>query len=693
MRRNMMLLAVGILFSGNICRSGGSLQTSNVNHKRYADEFEGADAGAKILAAVNDLPATGGIVDATGLEGPQRITSDIFNGTHKQIHVYLGAATFVIDVDVTIPDGVTITFGQGTLLVASEGKTITYDGIIDAPLEQIFDGSVRITSLRTVMIYPQWFGAKGDGVSDDTVAWQNTLRATSGSSFVTGGNDGNTVVCAAATYRVTSTLLLPRSLHLMGPTRRGVGDPPFALGCTFNAEFAGPLFVARANVRTPYDLLLSNFSIRGAKDRYGEGDGIQLLNIADATLESIVIGNFGRYNINVGSGSDNIHIRDVYSAQAGLANFYIDSSNSTCFRCTADTAKGATNLIATTNASDLSISDGHFESNDGSAIGLDVRGPRVRIVSNLINMTQGGRAVVVNTTNRFPILLIDGNTIAGSGLSPGTIGIDIQSGLQQRVANNVVLGFLTALKVRGDGAIITGNFLEGSETGLDLAGASGIPHIVNGNFISGPQNSILHTTGDRAIYYGNRTDDGTGVYKPPTITAGKPLIVQPEAQAGENSISYLIGSAKYIMGATRFEYQQSMAKVFTSSSQVIRTGIPTAVSFDRIAYNTDNLYEVTNPTRLTAQISGKYLACGSLDFASHSEGARALHIRTNGMDVDDTQMAPLTNGDDTIVKSCTSLVLNAGDYVEVFAVQSSGVGLIIRNNPRGTWFSLQYQGQ
>lgn len=61
---------------------------------RIADVFTGTDASAKIIAAINDLPASGGTVDARGLEGAQAISTSIV--IPKNVTVLLGAATFTV---------------------------------------------------------------------------------------------------------------------------------------------------------------------------------------------------------------------------------------------------------------------------------------------------------------------------------------------------------------------------------------------------------------------------------------------------------------------------------------------------------------------------------------------------------------------------------------------------------------------
>src|SRR5262249_12028967 len=67
---------------------------------RHASRFSGANAGAKIITAIADLPTTGGIVDARGFEGNQVIDSNICSGMSatKQVTLLLGHANFTTTV-------------------------------------------------------------------------------------------------------------------------------------------------------------------------------------------------------------------------------------------------------------------------------------------------------------------------------------------------------------------------------------------------------------------------------------------------------------------------------------------------------------------------------------------------------------------------------------------------------------------
>src|SRR5215813_855444 len=74
----------------------------------FAEQFSGTTAGARISAAIAALPATGGVVDASGLAGDQTISSDIFAGVTKPGELRLGASTFHMTVPLQVPSNWTI---------------------------------------------------------------------------------------------------------------------------------------------------------------------------------------------------------------------------------------------------------------------------------------------------------------------------------------------------------------------------------------------------------------------------------------------------------------------------------------------------------------------------------------------------------------------------------------------------------
>ncbi len=78
--------------------------------------------------------------------------------------------TETCDTNFTVPATMTVKFERGGSFAISNGVTVTFNGQIDAGLWQIFayTGTGILAGTPVVdMFYPQWWGATGDGVTDD----------------------------------------------------------------------------------------------------------------------------------------------------------------------------------------------------------------------------------------------------------------------------------------------------------------------------------------------------------------------------------------------------------------------------------------------------------------------------------------------------------------------------------------------
>lgn len=102
----------------------------------------------------------------------------------------------------------------------------------------------------------------------------------------------------------------------------------------------------------------------------------------------------------------------------------------------------------------------------------------------------------------------------------------------------------------------------------------------------------------------------------------------------------------------------------------------------------------TNSSRITAQVAGPYYVCGAVRFLSNATGDRKAAIRKNsgGSSSGGTRQVGAIHraapGDVTEIPLATIVELGVGDYVELFAFQSSGGALSIEGGESYNWLAV-----
>ena len=139
-------------------------------------------------------------------------------GTVGKKTLLVSTGTWQISNSIVIPPNVTLKFEPGAVLDIAQNKTIDVNGFIEAGKYQIFSGSGTVHVRGYVdALYPQWWGAKGDGVTDDTAAVQaciNSSVSSNGVFSVYGGDMffKHTIKFPSGVYRVTSELSPNKSM-------------------------------------------------------------------------------------------------------------------------------------------------------------------------------------------------------------------------------------------------------------------------------------------------------------------------------------------------------------------------------------------------------------------------------------------------------------------------------------------------
>tara|TARA_R100000656_G_C3955521_1_gene129098 strand:- start:253 stop:2526 length:2274 start_codon:yes stop_codon:yes gene_type:complete len=106
-------------------------------------------------------------------------------GAGAKYTLLIKRGTWVMDSNRAIPSNVQLLFEMGSIFSISSGVTITYNNSqIIAPIVQIFllSGTGKFVFSGSIeVVYPQWWGAVGDGTTDDTIAFTAMFACGAGS--------------------------------------------------------------------------------------------------------------------------------------------------------------------------------------------------------------------------------------------------------------------------------------------------------------------------------------------------------------------------------------------------------------------------------------------------------------------------------------------------------------------------------
>ena len=132
----------------------------------------------------------------------------------------------------------------------------------------------------------------------------------------------------------------------------------------------------------------------------------------------------------------------------------------------------------------------------------------------------------------------------------------------------------------------------------------------------------------------------------------------------------------FLLNPPRVCAYQSAASAFAVS------GTFYAVGFDAESWDTDTMHSTaSNTSRLVATTSGLYVLEAQIAFAANATGVRSIDVRKNAAgnpasgSLVYSARASAVSGVVTTVTADVDVQMAAGDYLEIFAAQTSGASL------------------
>ncbi len=281
---------------GNVFHDDGTFKTGGGGVADYKGNAKGAAVNAPSDGVADAGTAINNYVNTT-----LQITGSIGG------EVFFPEGKYLFSTDIQFPNNVRLTLPFGARLVAANGVTVKLPPNFNAGPYQVFEtqGTGRFifvndpapgANLRAggypPVFYPEWWGAKGDNVTDNLAAFnklQDSMQAIGFSGAVRAG----TVLLTGSSYYMSARWTIKVPMKITSPTTSDVEGADF--GFRFPANTAGIYLQASANGAE-----LSGFGIMGA--------------VNDAQFNTLVSTTSGSMVMNlVGGAITAIHPREYES--------------------------------------------------------------------------------------------------------------------------------------------------------------------------------------------------------------------------------------------------------------------------------------------------------------------------------------------------------------------------------------------
>lgn len=123
------------------------------------------------------------------------------------------------------------------------------------------------------------------------------------------------------------------------------------------------------------------------------------------------------------------------------------------------------------------------------------------------------------------------------------------------------------------------------------------------------------------------------------------------------------------------------ARVFNSAPIPVANNTDVILGFDSERFDSGDLHDPLQPSRMTAPVAGKYFIYCHASFPTNGTGARGLALRRNGTEDIAVDHSVAAGGYYTELSIATHFELQTGDYIEAAVAQNSGSILSVVGYP------------
>ena len=134
-------------------------------------------------------------------------------------------------------------------------------------------------------------------------------------------------------------------------------------------------------------------------------------------------------------------------------------------------------------------------------------------------------------------------------------------------------------------------------------------------------------------------------------------------------------------------------RAYATGTQSLTNNTFEAITFGAETYDTDAWHSTgSNTERITPLAAGLYLVVGSLEFASHVTGLRALRLLINSSTIGQTTVGATATGAPMLTCSALYRANGSSDYFQMHGYQNSGGALNTSTTTSAPWLHVTWIG-